>query len=732
MKKNNKPYALKEMSKVKIIDRRSEKSIKGERDFLSKLHNPFIVNMICAFQDYETLYLVMDLLTGGDLRYHLCRIQRFSEEETKFFISCVLLGLEYIHGNNIIHRDIKPENLVCDDKGYIRITDFGVAKIKKEDNSSETSGTPGYMAPEVLLAQNHSFPVDFFAIGIMGYEFMLGERPYIGKSRKEIKHLVLRKQAKIEEDDIPYGWSYESVDFINKCLRRKHTKRLGYNNGVAELKQHQWFYNYNWEELYSKKIKAPFIPKKGGNYDKKYCEAVEKITETTFERYQTYLNKKNFAEIFAGYTFINLDIIQNTLGFETITRMTTNTKQSKLQSTGNITNHNETKKLYINHHINILRNRNDKNYSLSPKEKDFNKVSNIVLSNKEIIKDKIGEKIDKEKENSKIKHEEPLFINNINLINTPKNQNKKKIKLNRKNIHIQLKIDDGENSNKKIINNNIVSNNSINNNINFLKNNIKKINSSNEKESQKLRSTSVDISNNNFKNNLSSYNMKYFLQKNSDLNLNNNNSNTNKKETEKDNFINGSLSNSNREKLYKIKNNTGLKASFMNNRNISEKREISGLYNSNNNSNHTIQKKHNNYIQLKLNDPDDKNKNAFYLPNLNKNPSMLSLYGFKKKAKINLGQLKLNINFKNDFLNNKNKFFISPTNKKLKKSGSTILLNNIVNSCNSKLNNNLKNHKNKSNFNFFSPINLRRNYSNISQVDIIRNTSRNSNSSRRK
>ena len=732
MKKNNKPYALKEMSKVKIIDRRSEKSIKGERDFLSKLHNPFIVNMICAFQDYETLYLVMDLLTGGDLRYHLCRIQRFSEEETKFFISCVLLGLEYIHGNNIIHRDIKPENLVCDDKGYIRITDFGVAKIKKEDNSSETSGTPGYMAPEVLLAQNHSFPVDFFAIGIMGYEFMLGERPYIGKSRKEIKHLVLRKQAKIEEDVIPYGWSYESVDFINKCLRRKHTKRLGYNNGVAELKQHQWFYNYNWEELYTKKIKAPFIPKKGGNYDKKYCEAVEKITETTFERYQTYLNKKNFAEIFAGYTFINLDIIQNTLGFETITRMTTNTKQSKLQSTGNITNHNETKKLYINHHINILRNRNEKNYSLSPKEKDLNKVQNIILSNKEITKDKIGEKIEKEKENSKIKHEEPLFINNINLISTPKNQNKKKIKLNRKNIHIQLKIDDGENSNKKISNNNIVSNNSINNNINFLKNNIKKINSSNEKESQKLRSTSVDISNNNFKNNLSSYNMKYFLQKNSDLNLNNNNSNTNKKETEKDNCINGSLSNSNREKFYKIKNNTGLKSSFINNRNISEKREISNLYNSNNNSNHTIQKKHNNYIQLKLNDPDDKNKNAFYLPNLNKNPSMLSLYGFKKKTKINLGQLKLNINFKNDFLNNKNKFFISPTNKKLKKSGSSMLLNNIVNSCNNKLNNNLKNNKNKSNFNFFSPINLRRNYSNISQVDIMRNTNRNSNSARRK
>ena len=173
MKKNNKRYALKEMSKVRIIDRHSEKSIKGERDFLSILLHPFIVNMVCSFQDYENLYLVMDLLTGGDLRYHLCKIRHFSEEETKFFIACLLLGLEYIHSNNIIHRDIKPENLVSDENGYIRITDFGVAKIRKKDNSSETSGTPGYMAPEVLLAQNHSFPVDFFAIGIMGYEFMI-------------------------------------------------------------------------------------------------------------------------------------------------------------------------------------------------------------------------------------------------------------------------------------------------------------------------------------------------------------------------------------------------------------------------------------------------------------------------------------------------------------------------------------------------------------------------------
>jgi len=315
------------MSKARIIDRRSEKSIKGERDFLSILRHSFIVNMNCSFQDYENLYLVMDLLTGGDLRYHLCKMRHFSEDETKFFIACLLLGLEYIHNNNIIHRDIKPENLVSDDNGYIRITDFGVAKIRKEDNSSETSGTPGYMAPEVLMAQNHSFPVDFFAIGIMGYEFMFGQRPYVGKSRKEIKHLILKKQAKIDEDEKPDDWSLESIDFINKCMKRKESRRLGYNNGVSELKNHSWFKDFDWDNLYNKKMSAPFVPKKSGNYDRKYCEAIEKISDTTLERYQTYIRKKNFKLIFQGYTFVNPELLQSNI--EMTTNITTNSKPNK-------------------------------------------------------------------------------------------------------------------------------------------------------------------------------------------------------------------------------------------------------------------------------------------------------------------------------------------------------------------------------------------------------------------
>ena len=112
LKKSNEYFALKEMSKVKIIDRRSEISIMSERNLLSNLHHPFIVNMYFAFQDFCNLYLVMDLLTGGDLRYHIAHQKTFTEMQTKFFISNMLLALEYIHSQNIIHRDIKPENLV--------------------------------------------------------------------------------------------------------------------------------------------------------------------------------------------------------------------------------------------------------------------------------------------------------------------------------------------------------------------------------------------------------------------------------------------------------------------------------------------------------------------------------------------------------------------------------------------------------------------------------------------
>ena len=299
------------MSKLKIVDKKSIKSIKSELDLLSILDSPYIVNMHYAFQDKENLYLVIDYLSGGDLRFHISRHKKFSEEQTRFFICGLILSLEYIHSNNIIHRDIKPENLVLEENGYLRVTDFGIAKKfsppipnsrggPSRSNQVETSGTPGYMSPEVMKSLEHSFCADFFAVGVMGYEFMMGERPYNGKNRKEIKEQILKKQVEIKFDELNENWSRESADFINKLLIREPENRLGYRS-INELKEHPWLKYYPWSLIKDKKLPSPFIPENKDNFDKRYCENNEKIGETTDKRYQEILAKDKIDNIFNNF-----------------------------------------------------------------------------------------------------------------------------------------------------------------------------------------------------------------------------------------------------------------------------------------------------------------------------------------------------------------------------------------------------------------------------------------------
>ena len=302
-KRDKKVYALKQLSKVKIIDTHSESSVIAERDMLSKIYHPFIVNMHYSFQDSDHLYLVMDILTGGDLRYHFSKNKIFTEEQTKFLICCIILSLEYIHSNCIIHRDLKPENLVLDAKGYLRLTDFGIAKIYHSDKQIlDNSGTPGYMAPEVMCNQPNTYVVDYFALGVIVYEFMRGYRPYLGKNRKEIKDKILSKQVQIDRYQLPIGWSLHAGDFVNSLLQRKPNKRLG-NKGVEEVKQHPWIKYFNWKDLYLEKLEPPFVPNNQDNYDREYCNHLERIGLHTKERYERIDRNVKYKEVFKEYVY---------------------------------------------------------------------------------------------------------------------------------------------------------------------------------------------------------------------------------------------------------------------------------------------------------------------------------------------------------------------------------------------------------------------------------------------
>ena len=383
------------MSKLKIIKKNSVKNINNEKKFLSMLNNPFLVNMICSFQDNENLYLVMDLLLGGDMRYHINKKAVYNrkndENQLKFIAGCVLVGLNYIHEKQIIHKDIKPENLVFDSRGYIHITDFGISKIYHPDNGKENSGTPGYMAPEVLFNKDHNFSVDYFSLGVILYELLMGRRPYHGHSKKELRKDVVSRQAKIKEDNIPDGLIKSNkfslcTDFINKLLERKKEKRLGYMN-FKEIKDHPWLIDFNWDELITKKMQPYFVPPvSDSNYDKKYCNEPEKIGDETQKEYESIKNKYDYNKLFLNYSSNNKSFLEKI-------NMVNEQKKNK---------------------INIIEKEKKEQKNIFGMKKDINlllkdtkilralfKKENKILSNNNIIKKIINQ--DNERRNGSIK-----------------------------------------------------------------------------------------------------------------------------------------------------------------------------------------------------------------------------------------------------------------------------------------------------------------------------------------
>ena len=271
----------------------------NENLILRELDSNFIIRMRYAFQDRENLYLAMPNLGGGDLRFHIIQRRVFDERETRFFMACIIAALEHVHSKGILHRDLKPENLVFDDAGYLYLTDFGVSKYWRPENSEDTSGTPGYMAPEVLCRRNHSYSVDYYALGVMMYECMVGKRPYLGKTRKEIKEQVLAKQATVKTSDVVGAWSPEAIHLCNALLQRKRVKRLG-ENGPNEIKCHPFFKGFNWDEMSQGKMRAPFVPPRQDNFDRNNAARIDEFFEL---RDLELLKKKSVQTLFLGYEY---------------------------------------------------------------------------------------------------------------------------------------------------------------------------------------------------------------------------------------------------------------------------------------------------------------------------------------------------------------------------------------------------------------------------------------------
>ncbi|XP_011029816.1 PREDICTED: serine/threonine-protein kinase tricorner isoform X2 [Populus euphratica] len=345
-------YAMKKLKKSEMLRRGQVEHVKAERNLLAEVDSNCIVKLYCSFQDEEYLYLIMEYLPGGDMMTLLMRKDTLTEDEARFYVGETVLAIESIHKHNYIHRDIKPDNLLLDRNGHMKLSDFGLCKpldcstLQEKDFSAannlsgalqsdgrpaapkrtqqeqlqhwqrnrrmlaySTVGTPDYIAPEVLLKKGYGMECDWWSLGAIMYEMLVGFPPFysdepMSTCRKIVNwrnHLKFPEEAKL---------SSEAKDLISKLLCNVD-QRLG-TKGADEIKAHPWFKGIEWDKLYQ--INAAFIPEVNDELDtpnfEKFEEAEDQIqTSAKSGPWRKMLSSKDIN--FVGYTYKNFEIIND-------------------------------------------------------------------------------------------------------------------------------------------------------------------------------------------------------------------------------------------------------------------------------------------------------------------------------------------------------------------------------------------------------------------------------------
>ena len=308
---NNNLYAMKVLNKSQIKLKKQEENTKNERDLMVKLNNPFILSIKFAFQDESKLYIVSEFLQGGDLFYHLHHSTiNLTEEVAKFYIIELILGLEFLHQNNVIFRDLKPENILLDSEGHIRISDFGLSKIleNSRDKAYTLCGTLKYLAPEILKNKGYEKSVDWWSLGCIFYEMLMGHLPF-KINGNVIDPEVFEEKIKFNDNMNPL-----LVDLISQLLAVNPKKRIGYGDSDAKkIKEHQYFIDVDWNKYLNKEIEPPFVPKLDGDMDLRYFDKSFTDEPVNSDR-ATIMSGSNRTSEYNGFTYmaqsIGKDIVE--------------------------------------------------------------------------------------------------------------------------------------------------------------------------------------------------------------------------------------------------------------------------------------------------------------------------------------------------------------------------------------------------------------------------------------
>ena len=442
-KKTGNIVAVKKIKKDVLIIKNQVVHVRNEQLFMSKVKSPWIVELKASFQEDDYLFLIMEYLPGGDFMNLLIKKDILSEEEARFYTAELILAIESIHKLDCIHRDIKPDNILIDKAGHIKLSDFGLAKVsekifsKKEEiddykpkshqKNYSCVGTAYYVAPEVLNKKGYGPEIDWWSVGVIFFEMLVGYIPFASKETSEVCYKVLnwKKYLKIPSKT---KISREAEDLIMKLINNSN-ERLGLR-GSEEIKSHPFFKGIDWDNI--RNTKAPFIPKLKNDYDNSYFENY-KIEEPFYPPMKNRPKRKDVE--YMGYTYKEDSYNDTTLSneFENSIKAITFLNQNK--SSGNsIDTSNMENGGKRNTYNNTLGKRIN-SISINIEDSYRNSVNNnnikISLKTKKInIKNNNYKKIN-DKNEDKINIINKIGISNTISYNSTKNINSKK-KFNRK------------------------------------------------------------------------------------------------------------------------------------------------------------------------------------------------------------------------------------------------------------------------------------------------------------
>ncbi|ORZ17301.1 kinase-like domain-containing protein [Absidia repens] len=324
--RTNQLLALKAIRKEVVIAQSEVVHARMERDILTtiaKIQHPFLIKLHHAFQDANQLFLVLDYFVGGDMANQLAKFQRFTPDRSRLYTAEILLGLQELHRLGILYRDLKPENILLAADGHIILTDFGLSKqfgpgTSVEDQRTSTfCGTAEYISPETLQGHEYTYAVDFWSLGTILYEMLMGLPPFWAETHADMYRRVLYDPLEFPEDMDPV-----TSDFIAGLLQRNPLDRLGTGvDGPITIRSHPYFSCLEWTDVYYRRIRPPYVPRLRSetdfsHFDQDFLAMTPRLSPTTRMTHPN--TSSNFSGnhhvdpslldlTFQGYSYTNTD-----------------------------------------------------------------------------------------------------------------------------------------------------------------------------------------------------------------------------------------------------------------------------------------------------------------------------------------------------------------------------------------------------------------------------------------